>query len=76
MFNRATRAVAKTALIVAQSSWLTVLGGYILIRSQWVVLPCFIAIVILMTLKCRRCETSFTDDRINQRFLRDRLRKG
>lgn len=68
MSSRSKRMIAKTALAVAQSTWLTVLGGYIVLRSQWVVLPSFIAIIVLMKLKCCRCQTPFADDRIYRSF--------
>jgi hypothetical protein len=58
--------VVKTALVVAQSGWLHVLVGYTIFRSQWVALPGFAAIMILMGTRCGRCRTSFVDDRINQ----------
>lgn len=66
--SMAIKLLAKIAVIVAQSSWLTVLLGYILFRTQWVVLPAAVSIVVLMILRCSSCGTSFQDERIYQRF--------
>jgi hypothetical protein len=60
--------VAKFILATGQATWLIVLGGYLLFRTQWVVLPSFVAIVLLMMMRCRACSTPFTDERVYRHF--------
>jgi hypothetical protein len=60
--------VIKAALMVAQASFFIIIIGYILLRTQWVVLPGFIAVAILMASKCSRCGTSFKDQRVYSKF--------
>ena len=55
-------------LVIGQATWLIVLGGYLLFRTQLVVLPSFVAIVVLMKMQCRTCSTSFTDERVYRHF--------
>jgi hypothetical protein len=62
------RVLAKSALGVAQASSFVILLGYLVTRSQLVVVPAFIAVAYLLTVKCEHCGTSFTDSRMNQRF--------
>jgi hypothetical protein len=63
-----TTTLAKTVLTTGQATWLIVLGGYILFRTQWVVLPSFVAIVILMRMQCKACSTPFTNERVYRHF--------
>lgn len=58
------RLFVKLILIIAQASTITILLGYIITRSQWVVAPAFLAISILMNLRCRSCKTSFKSSEI------------
>jgi len=62
------RLFIKAALMVVQASFFIVTLGYILLRSQWVVLPGFLAVAILMASKCSRCGTSFKDQRVYSKF--------
>ncbi len=62
------RLMARAGLIVAQASWIVILLGYLVFRSGWVVLPGFVSIAYLMTLRCSRCLTSFQDRRIYDRL--------
>lgn len=58
------RLCVKWVLIIAQSSAIMVLLGYLIFKSQWVVVPAFISISLLMSLKCNNCKTSFMDPKI------------
>ena len=62
--------LVKALLILAQSSPWTILIGYLIFRSQWVVLPAFmaIAVLILMNIRCDFCKTSLTDEKIYKHF--------
>jgi hypothetical protein len=62
------RLIAKAGLVVAQASWIVILVGYLVFRSGWVVLPGFVSIAYLMTLRCSQCLTSFQDRRVYERF--------
>ena len=62
------RLIAKAALVVAQASWITILAGFLIFRSGWVILPGFVSIAFLMTLRCSQCRASFQDRRIYDRF--------
>lgn len=59
---------AKLVLAAAQASWLMTVGGYLIFRTQWVVLPGFLSIACLMVMRCNACSTPFTDHRIYDRF--------
>jgi hypothetical protein len=63
-----SRTIAKVILATAQASWLIVLGGYLLLRTQWVVLPSFLSVIALMKSRCSYCLTPFTDERVYQKF--------
>jgi hypothetical protein len=63
-----SRTIAKIILATAQASWLIVLGGYLLLRTQWVVLPSFVSVLALMKSRCSSCSTPFTDERVYQKF--------
>ena len=39
-----------------------------LLRTEWVVLPGVVAIVILTRMRCGTCSTSFGDERLNSRL--------
>ncbi len=54
----------KVVLLVAQSSFFTIIIGYLVFRSQWIVLPVFLAIATLMTFKCGNCHSSFQNNRV------------
>jgi hypothetical protein len=58
------RVLIKAVLVVAQSSLITIMLGYILFRTQWVVVPAFAAIAILMFIRCSQCGASFRDERV------------
>ena len=58
----------KTVLIVAQGSWIITLVGFLIFRSEWVVVPAMLSIGTLMFLRCSQCGTSVADSRINQRL--------
>ncbi len=58
----------KLLLVLVQSSTLTVLLGYLIFRSQLVVIPAFLSIVVLMNLRCSVCGTSFQDEKIYKRL--------
>jgi hypothetical protein len=59
---------AKIVLATAQASWLIILIGYLLLRSQWVVLPGFATITCLLFMRCRACSTPMSDERIYRHF--------
>jgi hypothetical protein len=58
------RLALKIVVMVAQSSTFTVMLGYIITKSQWVVVPGFVAITILIFGRCASCGTPFQDPRI------------
>jgi hypothetical protein len=58
------RLCAKIALVGAQSSTITILIGYLLLRSQWVIVPGLMSVAILMMVRCRHCDASFREERI------------
>ena len=60
--------IAKLVLATLQASWLIILGGYLLFRTQWVVLTGFVAAACSMAMRCRACSTPFTDERIYRHF--------
>ena len=62
------RLLAKSALGVVQASSLIVLVGYLVTRSQLVVVPAFIAGAYLLALKCQHCGTSFANGQVNRRL--------
>ena len=53
------RLALKIVVMVAQSSTFTVMLGYIITKSQWVVVPGFVAITILIFGRCASCGTPF-----------------
>jgi hypothetical protein len=53
------RLFVKSILIIAQASTMIILLGYLITRSQLVVIPAFVTIFLLMRLKCMNCKTSF-----------------
>lgn len=58
------RLLLKAVLVVAQSSLITIMLGYVLFRTQWVIVPAFVAIAMLMFSKCSRCGVLFRDKRV------------
>lgn len=58
------RLFARSILMVAQASTIIILLGYLIFRSQWVVVPAFVTISILMGLRCMSCKTSFRNPEI------------
>jgi hypothetical protein len=62
------RVLARSILVLAQSSTYVVVLGYLIFRSQWVVVPAMISIALLVMLRCSKCGTSFRDPRIYGRF--------
>ena len=62
------RLIAKLALIGLQSSAIVILVGYILLRTQWVVVPGLISAIALWGVNCGNCGTSFDDPRLYKRI--------